>query len=426
MRRPFVLDDLRNIDLSSMKINRFFAKHKYVLVMMSSNTLEYIKYHLNDDPTRLCLQSNKMEDPDFRAAVEQIAIRKQIKNKLPEWYGNLDLVFPSGIAAEQCSSELTAKYKQRFVNGGTIMDITGGMGVDLYYMSKGTKSAVYIEKFDKYCEAAEWNFNTLHSSNICIVKADSTTFLPQWEEPLELIYADPARRNEYNRRVYALEECEPNIFSCKDLLLRKAKYVLIKVSPMADIKHLLALLPEIKEVHILSVRNECKEVLLLLSNNTNLSAPLIYCVNLDTEEKPFVFCYSEEDVLPLLCSSPAEYLYEPNTSILKSGAFKSISESYGVKQLHPNSHLYTSNHLISDFPGRIFTVTGVFPLGGKKKKKIARLFPKANLSCRNFPLDVKQLRKQIGIKDGGDVYLFATTLEQDEKVVIATKKYLLR
>lgn len=394
--------------------------------MLSPKVREYIENHLNDDPTKLCLQSKKIEDPAFRTAVEQIAIRKQIKDKLPEWYGNLALVLPSGIAAEQCSSELTAKYKRRFVDGGTIMDLTGGMGIDLYYMSKDAEKVVYIEKYNRYCEVAKWNFDILHVKNICIINADSINFLSEWNNPLDIIYVDPARRDEYNKRVYALERCEPNIFSCKEMLLRKAKNVLLKVSPMADIRHLLSLLPEIKEVHILSVRNECKEVLLLLSNSPNLSEPLIYCANLDTKEKSFVFCYSEEDVLSPPYSYPAKYLYEPNASILKSGAFKSASIRYGVEKLHPNSHLYTSNHLVSDFPGRIFMIIEVFPLGGKKKKEIARLFPKANLSCRNFPLDVKSLRKQIGIKDGGDIYLFATTLEQNEKVVIATQKLVIR
>ena len=391
--------------------------------MLSAKTRQFIEQHVNDDPVRLRLNAKDEEGLNLSFAVEQIAIRQQLREKLPDWSSNFDLIFPSRISAEQCSSELTARYKQRFFSGGNLMDLTGGLGVDFYYLSQKADKAIYVDKKGENCTIFEQNINALKRENVEVVNDDSIAVLSSWNRPLDLIYIDPSRRDGNNKRTYALTDCEPDVVKYKPLFFQKTKRLLIKVSPMADVKQLLSLYPEAKEVHVVSVRNECKEVLLYIDTENMDGEATIFCVNFSPDrEETFAFSFSEEKEATPSYTMPRKYLYEPNASVLKAGAFKSISARYRIGKLERHSHLYTSDDLREGFPGRVFEIEEVCPFNNKLKKELARNSPKANLSVRNFPLSVAEIRKQTKMKEGGSIYLFATTLADERKVILKTKK----
>ena len=388
--------------------------------------IQFIREHLTDDLTRLLLSASKYPDLDVPFLADQIASRCQIKDKLPSWYANPQLIFPARIAAEQCSSEQTASYKQRLVEPSwTMCDLTGGLGIDSYYFSCRVKQLTYIERFSDYCEAARHNFSVLGAANIIVVNADATEYLSQLPE-VDAFYIDPARRGERNKRVFALQDCEPDLPALLPSLLSRAPRVIAKLSPMADIRLTLDLLPGTTAVHVLSVKNECKELLFVTERNAGSNTGVfIHCINraADGSESSFCFTLGEEQAAPLLTAEKVDgWLYEPNASILKAGAFKQVAVRMQVKKLHVSSHLYTSDVYMADFPGRIFRVEEVLPFSGKLCKGLSKTIPQANITVRNFPLTVDELRKRTKIAEGGELYLFATTLSDGERVLIKCRK----
>lgn len=392
---------------------------------LTAEIKDFIAIHSRDDVASLLLKAKKYPEMDIPFVAAQIQARRQIKDKLPLWYACNSLIFPSKVSAEQCSSEQTAAYKQRLVkDDATLCDLTGGLGVDSYFFSRKVKSVMYVERFCKYCEAAQNNFDALQAGNITVVESDSVDYLERISS-VDVFYIDPARRGEGNKRVFALQDCEPDLVQIKPFLFEKAPLVIAKISPMADICHTLSLLPETKEVHVLSVKNECKELLFVMERGKALSEATVYCVNYTSSgtEQCFNFTFSaEQGVILPIAPELRLYLYEPNASILKAGAFKSIAAGMGVEKLHVSSHLYTSDREVDDFPGRKFIVDEVIKFGGKNCCNLYRTLPQANITVRNFPLTVDELRKRTKIKEGGEVYLFATTLEGDEKVLIRCRK----
>lgn len=392
---------------------------------LSEETKAFIKAHQQEDVTALLLRAGKYPEVDIPFVAEQIIARKQIKDKLPSWYVNDSLIFPSKISAEQCSSESTAGYKQRLISQGAVLcDLTGGLGIDSYFFSLKAGSVTYIERFKAYCEAVHNNFEVLAANNIRILEGDTMNYIHTLSN-VDVFYIDPARRAEGNKRVFALQDCEPDLLQIKSLLLEKAPKVIAKISPMADVQHTLSLLPETTEVHVLSVKNECKELLFVLERGKGLSEPVVTCINVtaDGTEQSFCFTLSEEkEAVSVFAPVLKQYLYEPNASVLKAGAFKSIALKKGLHKLHKSSHLYTSDTELKDFPGRIFKVEEVIKFGGKSCNALSRLIPKANITVRNFPLTVEELRKRTKITDGGEVYLFATTIGKEDKVLINCRK----
>ena len=390
---------------------------------------DFIREHINDDLMRLLLNAKRYPDVDVPFAVEQIAARRQIKDKLPAWYANEYLLFPTKLAAEQCSSELTARYKQELVGAADRMyDLTGGLGIDSYYFSRKAKHLTYIERFPDYCEAARHNFQVLKAENITVCHAESSTLLPDLP-PADVIYIDPARRGESDKRVYALADCEPNLPKLLEAMFRVAPKVIAKLSPMVDIAHTISQLSHVRSVHILSVKNECKELLFVMERDGQTGiepfVPAYHCVNFNTKGELSCFSF-QPDEEPLASVSYAEdlktYLYEPNASVLKAGAFRSVALRFGLLKLHKSSHLYTSDTFVDVFPGRVFRVKDVYPFSGKLCKNIAKEIPQANLTVRNFPLKVDELRKRMKIREGGDVYLFATICSSGEKILISCVK----
>lgn len=392
---------------------------------LTAEEKQFIRDHASGDANRLLLGAKKYPQLDVPFLVDQILSRRQIREKLPSWYANEDLIFPAKIAAEQCSSERTALYKQRLVSSSdTLCDLTGGLGIDSYFFSQKVRQLTYIERFPVYCEAALHNFQVLGADNITVRNENSVDIVSDLPE-VDVFYLDPARRGEGNKRVFALSDCEPDLPRLLPLLLQKAPRVIAKLSPMADLQQTESLLPGTVAIHVLSVRNECKELLFDIRREATVPTPPIYCVDFTAAgtEHSFTFTAEEERNAPLaLATQVSTYLYEPNASILKAGAFKSVAQQYGLEKLHVSSHLYTSDTLVSDFPGRTFRVENVLLFSNKTCKSVAREIPQANITVRNFPMSVDELRKKTKIQEGGDVYLFATTLSDGGKVLVVCRK----
>ena len=388
-------------------------------------TIEFINNNINSDTTKLLLKARKFEDLDIPFIVDQIICRKSLKNKLPDWSKNDRIILPSKISTEQCSSQQTALYKSALIKGGILCDLTGGMGVDSYYFSLNADKVIYIERYPDYCQAAQHNFKELGANNIIIINQDSTS-LSSITDSIDYFYIDPARRSDSNKRLFAIDQCEPDVLQLKEPLLNKASTLIIKISPMADITFTLSLLPETEEIHCVSVKNECKELIFVLKNNKDHNKGVnVRCINFENNDefKKFDFIYSDESIANVSYAKEiSEYIYEPNASIMKTGAFKSISQEFKIEKLGVNTHLYSSDRYIEDFPGRVFKVNTVHEFSSSTYKKIGKTYPKANITTRNFPITVDEFRKKTSIKDGGDIYLFATTLGNDRKIIIESYK----
>lgn len=383
---------------------------------------EFIIQHKDDDTDSLLLSAKRYPDIDVPYAVDQIEARRRLKNKLPEWYAvSDDLIMGGRIPAEQCSSEVTAKYKRSLVLGESLCDLTGGMGVDLYYMSRGLKSAIYTERQHHLCEAAEHNFNVFGADNITIHEGDGRELpIPD----VDTIYLDPARRAGDGSRVYEVADCEPNIIEWQDELLSHCKRLVTKLSPMADIQRTVERLHNVTDVHVVAVKGECKEVLMVQSSEPSTDDINIHCVDFVTEGilEHHYRMKDEAEASATYCGDDVStYLYEPDVTLMKSHAFRHICKVYGVDKLDADVHLYTSDSLVDNFPGRRFVVEEELDFSSKMLKTIKRNIPQANITSRGFVLTADELRKRAGIKDGGSVYLFACTV-MGRKVIVKCKK----
>jgi len=381
---------------------------------------DFINRQLHSTAADLMLQASKYPEWDMRVVAQQL-VGKQIANKkLPSWFENEQVLYPIRLSMEQCSSEETAKYKSAILNSGKGLDITGGFGVDTSILAKESESVIYCERNNELASIVENNFNAFKQSNIEVYIGDGIECLSAQKE-LDWIFVDPARRKE-GERVFRLQDCEPKVIELKEFFFEKANQVLIKTAPLLDIQQTLRDLEFVKEVHVLSVNNDCKEVLYLLEKNCTQEAKLV-CVNLkkDTTEQ-FIFSFSEERIAEGLLSQPLTYLYEPNASVLKAGAFKSIANQLGVSKLHQHSHLYTSINVVENFPGRTFKIKSV--VNADKKSLSKHSSGKANLACRNFPQKIDLLKKKLKLKDGGEDYIFATTLMNGKPKLILCEKVI--
>lgn len=391
------------------------------MIILSTQILDFIEAHENDNVHTLALQSKRYPDIDMPLAIRQIAGRQIAKEKIPLWYSNRLLVYPKHLSLEQCSSEPTARYKASLHNGDSLVDLTGGMGVDFYFLSAQFKHATYLEQQPELVDIAVHNFKTLGLQHISTVQADATTYLQQMDN-VDMIYIDPARRSEAGRKTVLIEDCTPNITEIEDWLEQKAELTMIKLSPMLDISLAIRSLRKISDVYIISVNNECKELVFLKKKNAErLKLHCVHILNDRTDTFSFTKEEEEEADIPHV-SVLGKYIYEPNASILKAGGYKSITKKFAVKKLHPSSHLYTSDILHSDFHGRKFVIENILTLNKKDLKELITNTKQANITTRNFPLSTQELRKKTGLKEGGDTYIFATTLADEKKVLIVCKK----
>lgn len=389
----------------------------------SEETIQFVLAHRYDDVRQLALQADKYpEVDDMPWAVTQIAGRQMAMRKIPLWGETDGVLYPKHLSMEQCSSEVTARYKASLVAGETLVDLTGGLGVDSFFMGQRFKKMVYVECQAELCELASHNLPLLGMKEVETIHADAERYLHAMN-PVDCIFLDPARRDCKGSKTVAISDCVPNVKSLASLLLQKADKVWVKLSPMLDLAQAMADLPMIQEVHVVSVENECKELLTLLGKEMVSVCP-VYTVNLTKDvEQRYRFSYKEECHAVCQYTSDVEtYLYEPNASVLKAGAYKSLAEAYGMKKLHPNSHLYTSKQWVADFPGRAFLCDAVISFQKKELKAQLGGLSKANLTVRNFPATVAELRKRTKLAEGGDVYLFATTLYDGRKVLLRCTK----
>ena len=392
------------------------------MLQLSPATLSFIREHSDENVRLLALQARKYPAVDMTAAITQIAGRQIAAEKIPSWREQEDILYPRHLSMEQCSSELTARYKATLAQGDSLADLTGGFGIDCAFLATGFRVVTYVERQEELCEIAAHNFPVLGLSHIRIRNEDGVTYLKNMQ-PVDCLFIDPARRNEHGGKIFAIQDCEPDVAELEELLLEKANKVIIKLSPMLDLAQTLKEMKHTCEVHIISVNNECKELLLILSKEMTTEVP-IHCVNLTLKgEQHFLFSHQQERNSECgYAHQIGNYLYEPNASILKAGAFKSLTSRFPVYKLHPNSHLYTSDERINNFPGRVFRIIHLCGFNKKEIKEALGDSKKANITVRNFPASVAELRKRLKIADGGEIYLFATTLNNEQKVLIRCEK----
>ena len=392
-------------------------------MQISSETIHFIEENYRTDVRMLALQAKKYPQVDMAMAVVQIAGRQIAEAKIPSWFCTEGLLYPKHLSMEQCSSEVTALYKASLVDGNSFADLTGGFGIDCSFLSRKFRKADYVERQEELCELAKHNFPLL-GLNIDVHHEDGVEYLKQMA-PVDCLFLDPARRDNHGGKTVAISDCEPDVSALEELLVEKGCMVMIKLSPMLDLSLALKTLKHIREVHIVSVNNECKELLLILQKKSVPSEIPIHCEHIlnSGEHQHYIFTLEQEHTSDCtLTEEVSTFLYEPNASILKGGAYRLLTTTYPVKKLHVNSHLYTSSILVQDFPGRIFQVKAISGFGKKELKGFLQSMVKANITIRNFPSSVVELRKRLKLKEGGEDYLFATTLADESKVLIKCRK----
>ncbi|MEW7277515.1 class I SAM-dependent methyltransferase [Aquimarina sp. 2201CG1-2-11] len=378
--------------------------------------LEKSKPHI--DLTNLILSGSPFHDISIQELAQQIQGKRKAKTKLPTWYSCNEIYYPPNLNLEQTSSETTALYKSNLVSGDYLLDLTGGFGIDDYYFAKRIKKVIHCELNETLSKIATHNFKALQQHNIATISGDSLKFLKQRPD-LDWIYVDPSRRHESKGKVFFLEDCLPDVPNNLDLFFSKSKNILLKTSPLLDLRIGLKALKNVKEIHVVAVNNEVKELVWILEKDF-VGDTTIVTINLQKkEDQEFSFIHAKEVLQEVHYATPQQYLYEPNSAILKSGGFLSIANAYQLKKLHINSHLYTSENLI-DFPGRKFKIEATFPYQKKALSKVG--IAKANITTRNFPESVAIIRKKFKIKEGGDQYLFFTTDCNAKKIIILCKK----
>ncbi len=403
----------------------------------SETTLSFVREHRLDNVRALALQAHKYADVDMPAALTQIAGWQIARQKVPAWAAAEGVCYPPHLSMEQCSSEETARYKQELIKSvaanptspseeySSFADLTGGFGIDCSFLSSLFEKAAFVERQSILCHLAKHNFPLLGLKHITVCHADAVEYLNTMQ-PVDWIFIDPARRDNQGGKTVAISDCEPDVSLLEPLLLQKAKHVLVKLSPMLDLSLALNDMRHVQQAHIVSVGNECKELLLVLGNDmpqTPHEVP-IHCINLlpGGEVHSLVFTRRQErDSACSYTDTPKTYLYEPNASILKAGAFRILTHTYKVEKLHPNSHLYTSDEYLPHFPGRKFRIDARCGFGKKEVKTLLGTERKANLTVRNFPATVADLRKRLHLSEGGDTYLFATTLNNEKRVILLCK-----
>ncbi len=398
--------------------------------MTNEATLHFIRQHREENVRRLALKPIP-EEVDAIFAMSQIAAWQTAKSKLPAWAATEGLVFPHRTAMEQCSSEYTAIYKQsiikRILSGmpagepKSLMDLTGGFGIDFSYLAREFQYALYMERQASLCRIAEHNFKLLNLYQAEVRETDSALSVAEWPS-VTCCFVDPARRDTIGRKTVAIEDCEPNLATLQEHIREKSLFCLIKLSPMLDIKTALRTLKNISEVHVVSLRGECKELLLVMTQEQPYGTTF-HCMNLESGQPDFIFTETENTETECqYTEQPEKFLYEPNASIMKCQGFRCLSSRYSIKKLHPDSHLFCSNRFTPDFPGRVFEVDAYCGFSKKEIKEITGDIQQANLTVRNFPNTVAELRKRLKLKEGGNTYLFATTLSDGQHVLLRCHK----
>lgn len=398
-------------------------------------TAEFIREYRERDIRQLALQANRFPDVDMPYALNQIQGWQIARRKLPKWAACDGVIFPPHLSMEQCSSEPTAQYKlnlamewaERVGHASSMTDLTGGFGVDFSFTSCAFAAATYVERNEQLCHIVEHNLPLLGLNNATVVCADAVEYLSTVEQQT-MLFLDPARRDEHGAKTVMLADCTPDVVQLLPKLLEKSRFTMLKLSPMLDWhKAVDDLQGAVREVHIVSVGGECKELLLVLSEVVE-SELKVFCADLSTASgSSSLFVYTPGSSAPVANSTfktqNSKFVHEPNASIMKAGCFDELAAAYGVSPVSRNSHLFLSDEPVEGFPGRSFVVERVTTMNKGELRKALVGIEKANIATRNFPLTVAELRKRLKIKDGGDVYIFATTTAEGEHLLLISRKY---
>ncbi|SHH53505.1 THUMP-like domain-containing protein [Winogradskyella jejuensis] len=387
--------------------------------ILNTKVQEFINQNLKTDINKLLLKGIGFEAVDSKQIIEQIEAKKRSEKKLPTWFNTENIYYPNKLNIEQTSSEITGKYKAILVSGESLIDLTGGFGIDAFYFAKQIKHITHCEINTELSKIVTHNYKQLKADNIECLNENGIDALKRIDQQFNWIYIDPSRRDDAKQKVFLLSDCAPNIKTFQGLFLKYAENVMVKTSPLLDLKATLSDLKHVKEIHIVALNNEVKELIWILKRNFE-SETLVKTVNIQKEtNQTFNFNIDEETESQADYSLPLTYLYEPNVSVLKAGAFNVLSTKLSIPKLHQHSHLYTSEDVV-EFPGRRFKIEKKLPFNKKAfaKEKIS----KANVTTRNFPLSVGDIRKKLKVKDGGNIYLFFTINMKDEKIILVCSK----
>ena len=394
--------------------------------LTSAEFRQFVQDHLSEDPALLLFKYQGKVAFDLKMAVKQISARQKAVKKLPSWSANADLLFPASISLEQSSSEETAKFKAEGLAGKVMIDLTGGFGVDFFHLSQDFEKGIYCERQPELFQISKHNLEQLEPSKgseplegwngkFEFFEGDGLDFLAKTEQHFDLIYTDPARRGTGNQKLYKLQDCEPDVVSAWTLLRSKSNKILIKVSPMLDITQAWSELPDIQKITVVSVKNEVKELLLFWEKEKSGLSRQVEVVDLGSENPRFSFDPKEEEKAVAPIGEAEKYLIEPLSGILKAGAFNLFAARFGLKKLEKNSHIYTGSVISGEIPGRVFEVIQEI---SPKKAEIKSIFPsgKVNVICRNYVSGAEELKKKLGLKDGGEDFLIGTKTQSGFKV----------
>ena len=389
---------------------------------------QFIKTHESSDVQSLSLQFDSVNGIPFARIAEQIAGRQKARLKLPEYFAADRILYPPAVNLQQCSSENTARFKADLLTPGGLpeyqscADLTGGFGVDSFYLGRIFRHLHFVEPDGQLLRLARHNHECLGNHNISYYNTDADSFLANTDRHFDLIYLDPSRRPGSTGKVIELTSYAPDVRTVIPSIVNHSRHFLLKASPMLDIQRGLQVLPQVKRVIVVAVNNEVRE-LLFFCDREHSGEPLLEAVDLMKEmTSAFSFYRAEEQISTVEHADPLRYLYEPNASLLKAGAFKIIALRFGLYKLHRNTHLYTSDEFVEDFPGRVFEVRAI---AGRMSPELGRYFPdgRANVIIRNYPLSADQLRAKAGLRDGGDNYLIGLTSEK-RKIIVAARRLL--
>lgn len=389
-----------------------------ILDILTKEIQEFITNSLQSNIAKLALSKNPYPEVEWKEILTQIVSKSKAKSKLPTWFQTKSIYYPSSISIEQSSSEKTAKYKASLVKGEVLADLTGGFGVDCYYFSQHFTTVFHCEKSKSLSEIVAHNYKELNANNITCITGDSSSFLVNYTTKFDWIYIDPSRRTDDKGKVFMLKDCLPNVPEKLDLYFKKTNQILIKTAPILDIKAGLKELKFVKAIHVVAIDNEVKELLWILENKYigKITITALNNKNKKTDVFSCILGFDEQ----LTCSLPKLFIYEPNAAILKSGIVNQLCNAYSIAKLHQHSHLFTNDKLI-DFPGRRFIIEEVIPFT-KNEIKLKLQGKKMNITTRNFPLSVDELKRKFKINDGGTIFAFFTTNLNDEKIVLLCTK----
>ncbi|KQB39725.1 SAM-dependent methyltransferase [Flavobacterium aquidurense] len=388
---------------------------------MHQNIQEFITQNSGASITKLALQKNPFPEIDWILILNQIEAKSKAKDKLPTWFLTENIIYPGKISVEQTSSEKTAAYKASLISGDSLIDLTGGFGVDDYYFSQKFKKIAHCEISEDLSAIVKHNFEQLKVQNCTFYAQDSTTVLKELNQKWDWIYIDPSRRNDAKGKVFMLKDCLPNVPDLLDFYFEKADSILIKTAPLLDLSAGLSELKFVKNIHIIALENEVKELLFEIHNHYSGEITIKTANLLKDKIETFEFILGDDTVFPIY-HLPQRYVYEPNSAIMKSGGFDEVSTVFNINKMHKHSHLYTSDDLI-DFPGRAFEIEKVIPYS-KNEMKAELVNQQANVTTRNFPDTVENIRKKWKIKNGGNLYCFFTTDKNDSKIVLICRKII--